>query len=197
MINSKVFLRCTAVHNSGKLSTNSSSTCYLDMHFLRRTCFCKLIISNCKHICHIKCQYTFYFLKFIFKVIAKLSQAPAPAQLAQLSLISLNPAIVDFPLRGGGTHFFLLQFLGGETFLTLDPGLKGVSNLSSSVERPYDKCQRTHIIQNLFHDTYIIFPFSIFSPIRILFLSTDDHSQFLELCLFTKYRQLSGQIVCI
>ena len=48
------------------------------------------------------------------------------------------------------THLFF-QFLGGGTLLSLDPGLKAVSNLETSVERPSDKCQRTHIIQILFH----------------------------------------------
>ena len=37
--------------------------------------------------------------------------------------------VLDCPLRKKRDIFYFLQFLGGETFLTLDPGLKGVPNL--------------------------------------------------------------------
>ena len=49
------------------------------------------------------------------------------------------------------THLFFSSF-GWWDPSKLRSWYEGVSNLKSSVERPSDKCQRTHIIQNLFHD---------------------------------------------
>ena len=48
------------------------------------------------------------------------------------------------------THLFL-QFLGGGTHFSLDLGLNDRSNFKSSLEKPSDKFQRTHIIQIFFH----------------------------------------------
>ena len=46
-------------------------------------------------------------------------------------------------------HTYFLPFFGGGTLFSLDPS--GCSNFESSLLRPSNKCQRTHIIQNLFH----------------------------------------------
>ena len=54
------------------------------------------------------------------------------------------------------THLYF-SIVGWVTLLSLDPDLKGVSKLKSFVESPSDKCRRTHIIQNSFHDAYFIF----------------------------------------
>ena len=56
-----------------------------------------------------------------------------------------------------------LKFLGGRTLSSLDPGPRDRSNFKSFLEKPSSKCQRTHIIQNLFHGAYIIFVFLFFS----------------------------------
>ena len=49
------------------------------------------------------------------------------------------------------THLFFLKFLGGGEPFQLGSLSKGWLKLQSSLEKPSDKCQRTHIIQNLFH----------------------------------------------
>ena len=47
------------------------------------------------------------------------------------------------------TYFF--QFLGGGDPFQLRSWSKGRLKLKSSLEKPSDKCQKTHIIQNSFH----------------------------------------------
>ena len=42
---------------------------------------------------------------------------------------------------------------------SLDSGLRVCLNFKGSLDRPSDKCQRTHFIQNLFHGEYSFFIF--------------------------------------
>ena len=48
------------------------------------------------------------------------------------------------------THLSFL-ILGWGTLFSLDLDLNGCSNFKSYLEKPSDKCQRTHIMQNLIH----------------------------------------------
>ena len=51
------------------------------------------------------------------------------------------------------TNLFFFSFLGGGDPFQLGSWSEGWLKLQSSLEKPSDKCQRTHIIQNSFHDT--------------------------------------------
>ena len=57
-----------------------------------------------------------------------------------------------FPKNHFKTHLFFFQFLGGGDPFQLRSWSEGWLKLKSSLEKPSDKCPRTHIIQNLFHD---------------------------------------------
>ena len=56
-----------------------------------------------------------------------------------------------FPNDQFKTHLFF-QFFGGVDPFQLGYPSEGWLKLQTSLERPSDKCQRTHIIQNSFHD---------------------------------------------
>ena len=79
----------------------------------------------------------------------------------------VGSATADFPLRKKKniglkrwilpnnhfkTHLFFLQFLSGGDPFQLGSWSEEWLKLQSSLEKPSDKCQRTHIIQNSFHD---------------------------------------------
>ena len=94
-----------------------------------------------------------------------ISQRLAGGWLAQVLVrfdFPKNNKIWILPNNHFKTHLFF-HFLVWGTLYRLDPGPNSGLNLKSSLERPTDKCQRTHITQNLFHVEQMIFIFFFIS----------------------------------